>query len=63
MSNPADIKELNPILSRIRHLGSLLQSAGLAIENHEDWDAVIGAGEMIVNEAEKAFALLEELEK
>ena len=35
MSNPADIKELNPILSRIRHLGSLLQSAGLAIENHD----------------------------
>ena len=63
MSNPVDIKQINPILSRIRALGSLLQSAGLAIENHEDWDAVIGAGKMIVDEAEKAFSLLEELEK
>ena len=54
-------KILERILDRIRVQASLIQSAGLAREEHTDWDAVIASAKMIQEDAEKALELSDKI--
>ncbi len=56
------VKAFDEILSRIRVQGSLLQAAGLASDEYEDWNAVTACGRMIQKDAERGLDLLDQIE-